>query len=263
MATTSTELAAPDPDEPGRWVALNRPISEVEEILADNIGDEALDEFDLPRVKVPSGGGKIWEVPTLQGTKGVETLEGIVVAFKLTRSYWSPDAGKGTPPSCKSDNAVIGIGDIGDGEVKQHECKTCPWSQYGTAINDKGEPAAGQACNAKEIWFLMRPDSFLPMALALPATSLKPAKSYRVGTLGAAGMRMSSVVTSIRLEQGKSGGGDAYSKIVPSVGEVLSAEEAARAAAYAQKFRPLFDAAAEAMATETGHAVVDADGEEV
>jgi hypothetical protein len=250
MATTSTALAATDPDEPGRWVALNRPIHEVEEILADNIGDESLSEFDLPRVKVPSGGGKIWEVPTLQGTKGVEVLEGIVVAFKLTRAYWDRDAASGTPPQCRSNNAVIGIGDPGG------ECKTCPHAQYGTAFNDKGEPAPGQACNAREIWFLMRPDSFLPMALALPATSLKAAKSYRVGTLGAAGMRMSSVVTSIRLEQSKSGGGDTYSKIMPTVGEVLSADEAQRAAAYAAKFKPLFDAAAEQMAADDGHAVV-------
>ncbi len=241
MATTETALALPDDDEPtGRWVALNRPIDEVEAILADNIGDEALSEFDLPRVKVPSGGGKIWEVPTLTGTKGTETLEGIVVAFKLTRAYWSPDAEPGTPPQCRSDNAVVGIGDPGG------ECKTCPFAQYGTALNDKGEPAAGQACNAREIWFLMRPDSYLPMALALPATSLKAAKSYRVGTLGSAGMRMSSVVTSIRLEQSKSGG-NTYSRVVPMVGEVLSEQEAQRAAAYAQKFRPLFDAAAEAI----------------
>ena len=103
----------------------------------------------------------------------------------------------------------------------------------------------------------MRPSSFLPVALALPATSMKAAKAYRIGTLGSAGLRTSSVVTTIKLEQDKSASGKEYSRIVPTVGEVLSEEEAGRAAAYAATFRPLFEAAAQAMATEGSAPVVD------
>lgn len=252
MATTDIAVI-----ESGTYLALNHSTDELAEIIADNMGDEELSEFDLPRIKVPSGGGRAWEIPTLTGIEAQPVLDGIVVHFKLTRAYWPEDADSGTPPVCRSSNGVVGVGDPGG------ECKTCPWAQYGTATDDKGQPAPGQACNAKEIWFMLRPGSFLPVAVALPATSLKPAKAYRVGTLGSAGMRLSSVVTHISLEQSKNGKGDTFSRAVPTVGGVLSPEESAKAMAYAAKFRPLFDAAAEAMATEAGHAVVDADADEV
>jgi len=241
MATTDITVI-----EQGAYLALNHDITEVEAIIADNLGDEDLTERDLPRIKIPAGGGRTWEIPTLTGVEALQVLDGIVVHFKLTRAYWEPGAPQGGPPACVSDNGVVGVGDPGGA------CKTCPHAQYGTATNDKGEPGPGQACNAKEIWFMLRPGSFLPVCLALPATSLKAAKQYRVGTLGSAGMRLPSVVTHVALEQAKSGAGDTFSRAVPSVGGVLSPDEAAAAQAYAARFRPLFDAAAEAMATETG-----------
>lgn len=243
----STALATPDSNEPGQYLALNRPLDELEQILADNIGDEEVSEFDLPRIKVPSGGGSIWQVPKAGGgVQGVDTLEGIIVAFKRTRAYWDPNAPKGSLPQCKSNNAVVGVGDPGG------SCKTCPHAQFGTATNDRGEPAAGQACNSKEIWFMLRTDSFLPTAIALPATSMKAAKAYRISQLGSVGMSFAGVVTSIKLEQGTSGDGIDYSRIVPTIGRVLTAEEAAAAQAYAARFRPLFDQAAEAMASSNG-----------
>lgn len=257
---TSTELAV---IEPGGYLALNHDPSEIEAIIADNLGGQEVTEFDLPRIKVPSGGGRTWEIPTITGVDAAQTLDGIVVHFKLTRAYWDPDAQSGTPPQCRSNDGIIGIGNPGG------ECKTCPLAQFGTALDDKGNPAPGQACNAKEIWFMLRPGSFLPVAVALPATSLKAAKAYRVGTLGSAGMRLSSVVTHVALEQDKSAKGDAYSRAVPTVGGVLSPEEQQAAQAYAARFRPLFDAAAEAMATEAkagtadGEPVIDTDADEV
>lgn len=241
--------------EPGGYLALNHPPEELEAIIADNLGGQEVDEFDLPRIKVPAGGGKVWEIPSIGGVDAQQILSGIVVHFKLTRAYWDPAAADGTPPACKSDNGIVGIGDPGG------QCKTCPHAQYGTAFDDQGNPAAGQACNAKEIWFMLLPGSFLPVCVALPATSLKAAKAFRVGALGSVGMRLSSVVTSIALEQDKSAGGKAYSRIVPSVGGILAPDEAAAAMAYAARFRPLFDQAAAAMATETtaGFEARDAD----
>lgn len=237
----STELAT---IPAGGYLALSQDPAEIEAIIAENLGGQEITEFDLPRVKVPSGGGKTWEVPSLGGIEPATTLEGIVVHFKLTRAYWPAKQDSGTPPACRSDNGIVGIGDPGG------HCKTCPLAQFGTALDDAGDPAPGQACNAKEIWFMLRPGSFLPIVVALPATSLKAAKQYRVGTLGSAGMRLPSVVTQIALEGDKNAKGDSFSKAVPSVAGILEAGEIKRATEYATALRPIFDAAAEAINVE-------------
>ena len=238
---TSTDITV---IPPGGYLALNHDPADLEAIIADNLGGQEVTEFDLPRIKIPAGGGHIWEIPTLTGVDTAAVLEGIVVHFKLTRAYWAPNSGSGGPPQCRSNDGIVGIGDPGG------HCKTCPYAQFGSALDDQGNAAPGQACNAKEVWFMLKPESFLPIAVALPSTSLKAARAYRVGTLGSAGMRLPSVVTHIGLEQSKNAKGDAYSKAVPTVGGVLSPDEAQAAQAYAARFRPLFDAAAEAMTVE-------------
>jgi hypothetical protein len=174
-------------------------------------------------------------------------LEGIVVYFKLTRAYWDPKAASGTPPACRSHDAVIGIGDPGG------QCRTCPLSQFGTAFDDKGNPAPGQACNAKEVWFMLRPESFLPIVIALPATSLKGAKAYRFGQLGSAGVQLSSVMTSIKLEVDTSGTGNKYSRAVPTLAGILTQEEAQAARDYALSMRNTFEAAAAAVTADDGN----------
>jgi len=51
-------------------------------------------------------------------------------------------------PSCKSNDGVIGIGDIKDGNgVQTRKCAKCSKFQWGTAIGQDGQPRAGKACN--------------------------------------------------------------------------------------------------------------------
>lgn len=230
---SSTEIAK---IEAGKFLALNNP-----EFVEANLADgEEVDEFSLPRVKIPAGGGVTWEIPTLNGIEPAKTLEGIVVHFKLTRAYWPDKDLTGSPPQCKSNDARVGIGDPGG------SCKTCPLAQFGSAIEGDG-----QACSQKEIWFLLRPESFLPVVLALPATSLRPAKDYRFGQLGSAGVRLSSVVTKITLQGGQTDSrGNKYSIAVPQLGGMLEPQEADQAQAYASAMRGTFDSVADAVNQE-------------
>lgn len=231
--------------EPGGYLALNQDPAEVLAIIDENIGGQEVGEFDLPRIKVPSGGARTWEIPALGGgVDSEQVLEGIVVHFKLTRAYWPPEQENGTPPACRSDNGIIGIGDPGG------QCKTCPLAQFGSAVDEKtGAQRPGQACNAKEIWFMLRPGSFLPVVVALPATSLKAAKQYRIGALGSSGMRMAQVVTAIELEPARNADGD-YAVAKPKVAGLLTPDEAKAAMDYAATLRPIFEAAAAAINTE-------------
>lgn len=232
--------------EPGGYLALSEDPAEIEAIIAENLGGQEITERDLPLIKMPSGETLFWQVPSLGGVQAVDVIEGIVVHFKSTRALWD-DSKKDEDnrrPICVSDNAIVGKGNPGGA------CKTCPMAQFGTATDDNGDPAPGQACNAKELWFILLPGSYLPVVVRISAGSLDNAKKYRVGTLGSAGMRLGSVVTRIGLEPDKNAKGDSYSKAVPSVAGALSPEEMAKAKAYAQKLRPIFDAAAEAINVE-------------
>lgn len=236
---TSTDIARTT----GTYLALQQDPHEIQQIIAENLGGQEVGEFDLPRVKVPGSGGTTWELPAIGVTPPESTREltGVVVHFKLTRAYWKPSDEMGGPPACRSHDSLVGVGDPGG------QCKTCPLAQYGTATDDQGNPAPGQACSQKEIWFMLREGGFLPIVIALPATSLKAAKAYRVGQLGSAGIRLPTVVTKLELVADKNAAGKPYSRAVPSVAGTLDPEDAEKAIAYAQALRPTFDAAAEAI----------------
>lgn len=268
MATTDTPSTALAVITPGGYLALNHAQEEMVEmldVLAENLGGESLTARDLPRLGIPSGGGTSWEIPDANGELvPSRTLTGIIVHFERTHSYWPPSQDTGTPPVCMSVgpvNRAVGVGDPGG------PCKTCPHNQFGSKIRDDGTEAGGKACTERENWFLLVEDRPLPIVLSMAPTSLKAAKAYRVDTLGSIGKRLSSVVTSITLANDTDDRGNKYSYIVPKIAGNLDPAEAQKAREYALMMRPVFAAAADAIAAETQSlavaADIDADAEEV
>lgn len=263
-AAPSTEIAV---IEPGGYLALNHgpdEMAEMLDVIAENLGGESLTARDLPRLGIPSGGGKTWEIPDGDGGVTPTTaLRGIIVHFERTHSYWPPSQKTGVPPDCSSvgpSTMARGIGKPGG------PCLTCPLNQFGSKVTDKGTEADGKACTERENWFMLVEDRPLPIVVSLSPASLKAAKSYRVDTLGAVGKRMSSVVTEITLANDTAPSGDKYSYIVPRVAGNLSPAEAKAAREYALGLRPVFAASAAAVAAEapvqTNHDV-ESDAEEM
>lgn len=234
--TTGTDLVVL---EKGAYVALSHTPDDVKAILADSLGDEELTEQDLPKIKIPSGGATVWMVPGAAGPTATEKLEGVVVFWKRSKAYWPNPDPTGEPPACVAADNKHGVGNPGG------ICKTCPFNEFGSSIKTE----KGKACKESEFWFLLQPGSFLPLVLKLPATSLDNAKKHRIA-IGNAGIKLASTVVSITLvsEQGPSG---AYSIAVPKLGAMLAPEDAERALAYAATMRADFEAAAQAMNTET------------
>lgn len=229
------------------YLALERPTAEIQEIIADNLAGQEVGEFDLPRVTIPAGGGTRWEVGSpLTGTESLESLEGIIVYQRLVRAYWPSDDVSGEPPQCSSRDAIVGVGDPGG------DCKTCPYAQFGS------DGRRGQACKQQTMWFVLRPDSFLPVVLGLPPTSLKAAKQYALALAGA-GIALSGVVTSIALEADRNPDGQKYSRAVPTLGARLDAAGADRARQYAALLRPIFDATPAVDAAPVGDRAIEAD----
>ena len=181
-----------------------------QEAMSANIGSGAITAFDLPRIKVPSGGGTLWQLQTLEGERAEPTIEGIIVFSRDTRAYWAtsaddPSAGN-NPPDCSSTDGLIGIGDPGGHCVPTKECKKgCPLAEFKS--DRKG--GAGQACKAVRQLFFLRPGSMMPELIGLPPTSLKAARRYMM-TLTVNGLPHFCVVTRIGLERQKNPAGKAY-----------------------------------------------------
>lgn len=242
---TSTDLAAPDP-EGGKYLALSRDTTEIREMIEDTLAGQDVSEFDLPRLKVPSGGATAWEMDDpVHGVQSLRELRGVIVHTGQTRTWWptslDDEDGGGGQPSCSSRDAKTGIGWIDatpanprpDTPPRQTLCATCPHSQWGSGKN------GGQACQLKGQWFLLQEGSFLPIIVTLPAMSLKPARKYLLGLIGA-GMHPSSVETVITLTAEKRGS-NKFAVVTPKLGEKLDPDTAQRARAYGALLKPLFE----------------------
>jgi hypothetical protein len=238
----STELTTIDV---AGYPAFNHSTTEIQEIIADNLGGQDVGEFDLTRLKVPAGGATTWEMETLAGTEPVKEITGIIVHTAQTRSWWPVTLDESreanTPPSCSSADARVGYGKQWAtkddpnpaGEPRRLACAECPHSQWGSGKN------GGQACRLQGSWLILVEGSFLPIVVSLPTMSLKQTKRYMLGLAGQ-GIRFSDVVTKLHLEKAQSGP-NTYAKVVPELVGPLSPEDAQKAREYGVLLKPLFD----------------------
>lgn len=200
-------------------------------VLRDNCGAGGIDQFDLDRISMPAGGGTQWSVPTLDGSdEDVDHLEGVVVLFQDGRAMWREsfdEAGGGSPPDCSSGDGVTGIGDPGG------PCVPCPLSQYGSGKDNS------QQCKSMRLLYLIRPGAILPLVVALPPTSLKPARKYFM-RLTSLGVPYHSVITRIGLAKDKNAKGISYSKASFAMSERIAATESERFAELNKVFAEVF-----------------------
>lgn len=214
------------------------------ETIRANIGGQQLTEFDLDRVKIPSGGGKAWDVPTLEGSELTQVLQGVIVYWKDTRAYWKAsfdEQGGGQSPDCSSHDAIHGSGDPGvagpmlDGGFR--DCSGCPMAVFGS---DSREGSNAQACKLVRQLFFLTPGDLIPLVVSLPPTSVGEANRYFL-RLSRAGVPYFNVITNIALTQEKSGGNITYSRASFSLAARLEGEDAAAIQAYADVMRPTFE----------------------
>ena len=90
------------------------------------------------QIKIPSGGGIAFEV---QGededdTDAMKEIEGVIVFTHRLSAYWPGAYGGGNDlPTCSSMDGKTGI-NAETGEAV--DCEHCPYNQYGTGTDDKG-----------------------------------------------------------------------------------------------------------------------------
>ena len=225
----------------GEYSALQIETAELAEVMRENLGGQALTPNDLQRIKVPSGGGIVWEIPTLDDTEDVAEFEGIIVFHKFQNAYWREEYdGSNNPPDCAAPDAEYGIGDPGGA------CAKCPMNEFGTA-----RKGAGKACKNTKILFILREGQILPTALNVPPTSLRSVKNYLL-SLASAGITYYGAITKFGLEKDKNVNGITYSKIVLRLKEKLPLEIKTKVKQYHLGIRPALEqvVVAEYTATE-------------
>lgn len=212
------------------------------EVLDANLAGQEMGAGDLDRVKIPSGGQTVFEVPTLEGTDAAKTIQGVIVHHSLQRVYWKDsldETGGGQPPDCQSPDNTWGYGQPGDElRAKGRGCGDCPYSNFGSADDGEGR---GQACKQVHLLFVVTKDELLPFVISLPPTSLKPAKSY-LWKLSSRLVPFYGVVTEIGLVKDSNQDGTEYAKATFSAVHRLTDEERARIKEYADKLAPVFSA---------------------
>jgi hypothetical protein len=189
-------------------------------ILADTdfsamINDE-LDGLDIgfERIKIPSGGATMYEVPSeTDEPETVKEFSGVILYHHtLNAFYRSKYTGGSNPPDCGSFDGKLGIGDPGG------SCEKCPYNQFGSGDN------GSKACKNRRRVYILREGELFPILLSLPTGSLKPFTRFIKQQLSK-GRKLNSVVTRLALKKVTNATGIAYSQAVFTLDRVLTPEE--------------------------------------
>ena len=162
------------------------------------------------QIKVPSGGGIAYEV---QGEEEgdadpMKEILGVIVFTHRLSGYWPGSFGsakdaKDKIPVCSSMDGKTAVW-TETGEVRT--CETCPYNQYGTGTDDKGNPSKGKACkNMRRIYLLMDGDPNFYL-LSVPPTSIKDVNKQLAKIL-ASGTPYTGMIVSLTLEKAQNSNG--------------------------------------------------------
>ena len=202
--------------------------------LATAISEEmdGLGAIPFDRVKIPSGGGLAFEVPSEdEDNPDMEKeLVGVILHHHPINAYWKDKFnGSNDSPDCASMDGKVGTVKA-SGECKN--CEGCPYNQF----TDDG---SGKACkNMHRIYFL-REGNPVPLLITLPPTSLKFLRDYIGKKIVLKGMRSWDAITKITLKREKSKDGIDYSRAAFMFVDTLdeSQRESARQMAMGLKAR--------------------------
>ncbi len=205
-------------------MTTNYEVAKIEDATLTNLTAEmaGLDGVDFDIIKVPTGGGIAFEVPTdnPDEPESAAAIEGVIVYRHPVNAYWKEDfTGGSDTPDCSSYDGQTGV--VAEtGEMRA--CATCPYNQFGS----KG---AGKACRNGHRLYILRSGEMLPLILSVPPTSIKNLSNYVVKRVIMENQALEGVVTKITLKKDKSSGGITYSKLAFANVGTLSDEDRASA----------------------------------
>jgi hypothetical protein len=193
--------------------------------IADMMSE--LDGMDIvfERIKIPSAGSTVFEVPGEDGEPEMaKTFDAVVLYHHPLNTYYnSKYTGGNNPPDCGSYDGVHGEGAPGG------DCKTCPYNQYGTGDNDS------KLCKNRQRMYLLREGEIFPLLLSLPPGSRRVLTRY-IQHLLTKGKKTNQVVTQISLKKATNKSGVEYSQAQFKAIRELSQEEHAAISKLTEQF---------------------------
>lgn len=175
---------------------------------------DAMDDLDddsgiaCRQIKVPSGGGKAFEVESddPDDPEILKEIEAVIIFTHRMNSFWEGEYGNSDNkvPTCSSFDAKTGI-NIETGEVKN--CETCSLNQYGS-------DGAGKACkNIRRVYMMLsgRPGVYL---LSVPPTSIKEVNKQLARIMGSTKMPYNRMIVRFTMDKAKNKDGIEYSKVL-------------------------------------------------
>lgn len=205
-----------------------------------------MDRMPYGRIKIAPGGVNIFQVfdPGEEESTPAQSVEGVIFLSHRTNGLWlSAFGGENKAPDCSSIDGEEGTR-TATGECVA--CATCPYNQFGSDTDERGNVKRGKACKNMRRLYLMRRGDVFPMVLTLPPTALRAYDNYRTKVM-LGRRRMSAVLTRISVKSEKNKDGVPYSSPVFEAAGLLGAEDAKAVEQYAAAF----DAAARRMGVTT------------
>lgn len=246
---------------------LARTPSEFLEEITEALGGEEISPVILDTVSVPGGGGTTYTLPGLdeEGNE-VEYFDGIIIAAQPSRAYWAQAYnGEVNQPDCSSPDGRVGVGlfQYGSPENPTGQCASCPMSQF---VNGQRPQ-----CKSKMNVYMLLQGRMFPIHMSLAISSIGSGKSPNPTTWKGYHRLLlnyrkspTAVVTRVGIRHEYFGGGGKnkgtpYAIATFKVSPVeLTAEEAARAKAYAELLRPYLLMPSPVITDEATGDIVDA-----
>ena len=208
------------PYEGGQVSALTD--GDVVDFVRQAFDDVGIDQSNLTKIKIPTGGGSAFEVPTLGGSEFQRSIDAVIVFARPNQRAWYrvsyEESGGGSAPDCSSTDGVVGTGcrdlevDEEGGEAQDYSCADCPWNQWESKRLAGGRTGKGKDCAELTYLYFFSGDQLLPQMMIVPPTSVAEFKRYAVNLMKY-GRKPQSVVTRISLIQDESSSGITYSKL--------------------------------------------------
>jgi len=243
--------------EASQFAGLSTGVSAVRENLEAT--GETLNASDLVRVPTPPAGGTTWVISSPSGDENAKALTGVLCFYSKCGVLWpSHDPVPGSMPVLRTWDCEVAeqVGPIPADMLDVLEAcrtgeRTFDWNHCGYNQWGSGKNGIGKRCREQRLLFILRQGALLPLLVTVQPGSLKNVVKF-VKSLGLQSqVPYYRAVVELTLEKVANKGGQPYSRIVPRLVGVLSAEDG-------EKVRTLWT---EPLSKIVRNVTIDADGD--